>query len=101
MAGEVHHNEAESRYELAVGGGGGGEGGGGGTAVAAYRMEGDVVAFTHTVVPEELEGQGIASRLIEGALDDVRSRGLKIRPLCAFVQHYVEKHPGTSDLIAR
>ena len=91
MQGEVTHNEAENRYELAVGGD---------TAVAAYRMEGDVLAFTNTVVPEELEGQGIATRLVEGALADVRERGLKIRPLCAFVQHYVERHPDTQDLVA-
>ena len=91
MQGEVTHNQAEDRYELAVGGD---------TAVAAYRMEGDVVAFTHTVVPEELEGRGIATRLIEGALADVRARGLKIRPLCAFVQHYVERHPDAQDMVA-
>ena len=91
MPSEVTHNEAESRYELAVGGD---------TAVAAYRMEGDVVAFTHTVVPEELEGQGIATRLIEGALADVRTRGHKIQPLCAFVRHYVERHPEAQDLVA-
>lgn len=88
---EPSHNEAEHRYELATDAG---------IAVAEYRAQGDAVAFTHTIVPEELEGQGIASRLIAFALDDVRARGLKARPLCAFVHAYMEKHPETRDLRA-
>lgn len=84
---KVTNNEQESRYEL-------------GGAIAAYRREGDALAFTHTEVPVELEGQGIGSRLIRGALDDVRRRGLKVRPLCSFVAGYMERHPETQDLLA-
>ena len=86
----VRHNEAEHRYELAVDGQ---------MAIAAYRPDGDVLAFTHTEVPEALEGQGIASRLVKGALEDVRARGLKIEPACAFVAAYVERHPEVRDLV--
>lgn len=87
----VTNNEAASRYEL---------GSGAALAIAAYRREGDVLSFTHTEVPESLEGQGIGSRLIAGALDDVRRRGLRIVPLCGFVRHYVETHPEVRDLLA-
>lgn len=88
---DVKHNEPETRYELEVDGA---------TAIAAYRMEEGVVAFTHTMVPEELEGRGIGTRLIAGALEDVRSRGLKVQPLCTFVRHYMKEHPETRDLLA-
>lgn len=88
---EVIHNEAEQRFELAQGGG---------TAVAAYRLEGDTISFTHTVVPEEMEGQGIGSRLVKTALDESRARGLKVVPLCYFVKGYIERHPEYQDLLA-
>ncbi|HEY0045070.1 MAG TPA: GNAT family N-acetyltransferase [Allosphingosinicella sp.] len=90
-AGEVQHNEAEGQFELRVNGA---------LALTAYRRQGDTLAFVHTEVPEELEGQGIGSVLVKGALDRVRELGLKILPLCSFVRHYVETHPETQDLVA-
>jgi predicted GNAT family acetyltransferase len=89
--GDVRHNEERGWYELKVGGD---------TAIAAYRREGDVLRFTHTEVPEALEGQGVASRLIAGAIEDVRRSGLTMVPLCSFVRHYVDTHPETQDLLA-
>lgn len=87
----VVNNEAESRYELATADG---------TAIAAYQMQGGTIAFTHTEVPEELEGQGIGGELVKAALDDVRRRGLAVLPQCSFVRHYVETHPDVQDLVA-
>ncbi|HEX8400265.1 MAG TPA: GNAT family N-acetyltransferase [Allosphingosinicella sp.] len=88
---DVRHHRERGCYELQVGEA---------TAITAYRREGEVLSFTHTEVPEELEGQGIATRLIAGALDQVRADGLKIVPLCSFVRHYVETHSETQDLLA-
>lgn len=88
---DVVDNRAESRFELATEGG---------PAVAAYEREGDVVTFTHTVVPPEAEGHGVGGRLIEGALAQVREEGLKIVPACSFVRAYVERHPEWRNLIA-
>ena len=87
----VIDNSAEQRFELAEGGY---------TAVASYRLEGDKISFTHTVVPEEIEGQGVGSRLIQAALDRVREKGLKVEPLCYFVKGYIERHPEYQDLLA-
>lgn len=87
----VVNNEAESRYELAMRDG---------TALAVYEERDGVVAFTHTEVPEALEGQGIGGRLVDGALADVRARGLRILPACSFVRHYVETHADVQDLVA-
>jgi predicted GNAT family acetyltransferase len=92
MTDDVRNNEAEQRYELTADGA---------TAFAAYRAAGaGVIAFTHTIVPEALEGQGIASRIIGFALADVRARGLKLLPLCSFVAAYMKRHPETQDLLA-
>ncbi|HEY0626902.1 MAG TPA: GNAT family N-acetyltransferase [Allosphingosinicella sp.] len=91
MMTEVRNNEDETRYELETDAG---------LALAAYAPKNGIVSFTHTEVPQALEGQGIGSRLIKGALDDVRSRGLKVRPLCSFVRSYMERHPETHDLLA-
>jgi predicted GNAT family acetyltransferase len=88
---QVRHNEERGWYELEAGGA---------TAITAYRREGDVLSFTHTEVPEAVEGQGVGSRLVAGALEDVRRRGLRINPLCSFVRHYVETHPDVQDLLA-
>jgi predicted GNAT family acetyltransferase len=88
----VRDNPAESRYEIEIDGQ---------TAIAVYRRDGDTFAFTHTVVPEALEGRGIASHLIKDALTDVRAKGGKIVPLCSFVAAYVERHPEERDLVAQ
>lgn len=88
---EVTNNEARGRFELPVEGG---------VAVAQYALEGDVMRFTHTIVPQEAEGRGIGSRLVKGALDGARSRGLKVDPVCPFVRAYIDKHPEYRDLLA-
>ena len=88
----VADNRERGRYELTVEGH---------TAFAAYRVDGDVITFTHTVVPPALEGQGIASRLILHALGDVRSRGMTLIAQCPFVAAYIRKHPEWADLLAK
>ena len=87
---DIHDTAAEHRYKLTVDGR---------TAIAAYTDEGHARVFTHTLVPPELEGHGVGTRLVAGALADVRARGLKIVPRCPFVAAYVERHPEVQDLI--
>jgi predicted GNAT family acetyltransferase len=91
MTSEVTNNEAAGQYELSTEAG---------TALAAYSVDCDTVSFTHTEVPEEMEGEGVGTRLVAGALEDVRSRGMKAAPLCSFVRHYMERHEEVQDLLA-
>ncbi len=87
----VRDNSEESRFELEKDGA---------VAIAAYELEGEVISFTHTVVPVEIEGQGIGSALIGGALEAARARDLKVIPICGFVRAYIDRHPETQDLLA-
>ncbi len=68
--------------------------------LAAYQRRGDRVVFTHTEVDPTAEGDGLGSRLVRGALDDVRGRGLRAVPKCSFVRGWIDKHPDYADLVA-
>jgi hypothetical protein len=65
--------------------------------IAQYRESDGLVTFVHTEVMSGFEGKGVGSRLVRGALEDVRARGLKVRAECEFVKGYLEKHPGDYD----
>jgi predicted GNAT family acetyltransferase len=67
--------------------------------VAEYRGRGPVRAFTHTEVREGFTGRGLASELIRGALDDVRSQGLHVIPICPFVKAFLAEHRDYLDLV--
>ena len=69
------------------------------TAFASYRQTGDVISFTHTEVPEELEGRGIAAALAKTALDFSRENKLKVMPLCPYFESFIAKHKEYQDLV--
>jgi hypothetical protein len=87
---DIVNNIAKHRYELAVEGH---------IAATCYEIAGPVITFVHTEVPPELGGKGVGSRLIKGALDQVRSEGLKVVAQCPFVKAYIDKHPEYADLL--
>jgi uncharacterized protein len=91
IANAVRDNTALSRFELDANGV---------TAFVTYRLGDGVITLQHTETPAQARGQGIASKLIEGTLNLVRSRGLKVIPRCDFVRAYLAKHPDYSDLVA-
>lgn len=57
-----------------------------------YRRGRSTIALVHTEVPEELQGQGIGSSLIKGALTYARKEGLKVLPRCPFTAAYISRH---------
>ena len=62
-------------------------------AVAEYvRGEGTLV-LTHTFVPPEVRGRGLAERLVRVALDYARVERLRVVPSCSYVAAFVERHP--------
>jgi predicted GNAT family acetyltransferase len=85
----VRDNKARSRFELDVEGG---------VAFANYRLASSTVIITHTETPRGLRGRGIASDLVQGALQLIRADGLKVVAGCGFVVDYLQKHPEFADL---
>jgi uncharacterized protein len=88
----VRDNAEELRYEALVDGKVAG--------LLFYRAREGELVLVHTEVAGEFEGQGIGGRLVAGALDDIRARGLRIVPICPFVKAYLQRHPEYTDLIA-
>jgi uncharacterized protein len=90
----VSVNEEAGRYEIHV------EGAPEPAGFAEFLLDGDTITFTHTVIDDAYEGQGLGSRLARAALDDARSRGLRVVARCSFIAGWIEKHPDYADLLA-
>jgi uncharacterized protein len=88
----VADNPQAARYELTVDGERAG--------FVTYRQSSGVMAFLHAEVDPARERRGLGSRLVRGALDDARARGLAVRPVCPFVQWFMETHAEYQDLRA-
>ncbi|MBR0833648.1 N-acetyltransferase [Bradyrhizobium manausense] len=91
MTATVRDNKDRSRFELDVGDE---------LAFANYRLTPSAVIITHTETPRALRGRGIASVLINGALDLIRRDGKKVVAGCGFVVDYLDRHPENADLVA-
>ncbi|WP_375291024.1 GNAT family N-acetyltransferase [Qipengyuania sp.] len=60
----------------------------------------DVRVATHTIVPSEIGGQGVAARLVDALVADAREDGFKVDPRCSYVAKKFDEHPDWSDLRA-
>jgi uncharacterized protein len=89
---EVINNRSQHRYELAADGH---------VAATNYELGDGVITFVHTEVPPELGGKGIGSKLVKGALDQVRADGSKVIAECEFVKGYIAKHPEYGDILKK
>jgi predicted GNAT family acetyltransferase len=67
---------------------------------ADYRLDAGIMHMTHTGVPSQLEGRGIAAALVKAALIWARQQGYKVNPLCSYVRVYIKRHPEWQDLQA-
>ena len=69
-------------------------------AVVDYRLVGDTLVITHTVVPQAIGGRGIASALVRAAVDHARAQGLRVQPACSYADTWLRRHPEYADLRA-
>jgi predicted GNAT family acetyltransferase len=91
MADEVIDNPDERRYEIHSDG-----------QLAGYLVYGSrpgLIALVHTETLPEFEGRGFGGKLVRGALDHARARGMSVLPFCPFVNGWIERHPEYLDLV--
>lgn len=62
--------------------------------VAEYDLRHDAIVFTHTEVDPEKREKGMASTLVQTALDDVRDHSeLRVVASCPYVRRWLSEHP--------
>ena len=89
---KVSLNEAENRFEVAVGDE---------TALLDYRWHHGHLALTHTFVPEAGRGKGIAAALAKHALGYAKEQNLKVEIYCTYMAGYLKQHPEYQSLVVR
>lgn len=93
---EIKHEEsgAKGRYFL--------EGADGAVAEVTYsRTSPTLIIIDHTGVPDAFRGQGVGARLVARAVEDARSAGTRIIPLCPFAAAQFKRHPEWADVLAK
>lgn len=88
---DVIHNAAQQRFESTIDGH---------LNVADYVLSNGTLVMTHTAVHPSLRGHGVAAALVERALAFARAEGLKVDPVCSYVQGYLQRHPEHRALAA-
>ncbi|MDX1640552.1 MAG: GNAT family N-acetyltransferase [Balneolaceae bacterium] len=58
------------------------------------------IYLTHTEVPKEAEGRGLAKELLENVFEEIEKRELKLVPICPFVKVYLHRNPDWKRLLA-
>jgi len=87
---EARHNPGEQRFEVEVDGH---------LSVADYERHGKVIHFTHTFVPVELRGRGVAEKLVRAALNYAREEKLRVVPACSYVARFIDRHSEFQPLV--
>ena len=69
-------------------------------AEMTYSKAGDgIIIIDHTGVPRELGGRGVGQALVQRGVEDARSEGKKIVPLCPYAKAQIEKHKEWQDVL--
>lgn len=90
--GHVHHDAGAQRFTTREDGV---------TAFVEYEREGDVMIITHTIVPPEIGGRGIAGTLVAAAFAQARAEGWRVRTQCSYAAAWAAKHPDVQSLLDR
>jgi len=88
----LRRNAAQNRFEI--------EADGQLAGFIDYRERDGVLDLVHTQVEPAFEGQGLASKLAQFALDEARRSGSKVAPSCSYVARWMDRHPDYHDLRA-
>ena len=50
-----------------------------------------VFVIDHTFVDKSLRGQGMASKLVQAAVDEIKKRGGKVQATCSYAKKWLEE----------
>lgn len=64
-----------------------------------FDLSDEVMVINSVQVPKAIGGRGIAGKLTRRALDQARSDGLTVDPVCPYVKRWLERHPDYRDLV--
>lgn len=67
--------------------------------LVTFRTKGEHMALTHTEVPQEYSGQGIAGGLVRHVLTHARDEGWSVLPYCPFISAYISTHDEFVELV--
>jgi len=84
------HNEPECKYEYHIDDH---------IAYITYDDQDGNMHLTHTIVPDALAGQGLAKKLLEDVLEQIKKDGKKAVAMCSYIVKYQEKNPD-NDIFA-
>jgi predicted GNAT family acetyltransferase len=71
-------------------------------AVVTFPKEKDnIVNIDHTYVDGSLRGQGIAGKLMQEAVAQLRENNLKAKLSCSYAVKWFEEHPECTDVLEK
>jgi predicted GNAT family acetyltransferase len=65
------------------------------------KIQDNVVNIDHTYVDNSLRGQGIAGKLMEEAVTQLRENNQKAKLSCSYAVKWFEDHPECSDILVK
>jgi len=85
--GTISHNPSAKQFTTEVDGR---------RAQLDYTLVGHNMTITHTRVPPEIGGRGIAAELTRAALSTAQAAGWSVTAACSYAAAYMAKHPQDS-----
>lgn len=92
MSTEIKHKESDRRGMFYM------EDHEGITSELTYSNEAGILVIDHTETRPELEGQGLASKLVRKCVEFARENNFKIDPLCPFAEVQFDQNKEYQDL---
>ncbi|WP_018109010.1 GNAT family N-acetyltransferase [Bacteroides propionicifaciens] len=80
----VEHKPSIKRFEADIEGQ---------VAYVEYTLHNDEFDIIHTIVPKELEGQGIAARIVSEAYAYAKDAGYTLKASCSYAKVWLKRHP--------
>lgn len=92
MSFKLRHNETENKYEYHVDGH---------IAYITYDNDDGKIHLTHTIVPSDLGGKGIAKKLLIDVLEEIKKNNQKAVAECSYVVAFEEKNSDYADYFTK